>query len=153
MNPGARRGGAGAGRGQPFVPLFSGRRVLVVVFNQQRGIEPDPERRGKAPQEFRKHDKGMMSMLRFGELSVGSRVAYATRPRSCEIFPLRRAGTFGERPNTPSERFPAYAHVVSEPTLPARVSAVGGKNCFFTPPSRFYLSLIEALRLMKVGLV
>ena len=27
-------------RGQPFVPLFSGRRVLVVVFNQVRGIEP-----------------------------------------------------------------------------------------------------------------
>jgi hypothetical protein len=31
------------GRGQPFAPPFSGRRVLVVVFNQQRDIEPDPD--------------------------------------------------------------------------------------------------------------
>jgi hypothetical protein len=44
--------------GQPFVPLFSGRRVSVVVFSQQRGIEPDPEQRGEAPQAFRKTRQG-----------------------------------------------------------------------------------------------
>ncbi len=52
MNPGARWEEPEQGRGQPFVPLFSGRRVLVVVFNQRRGIEPDPERRGEAPMGF-----------------------------------------------------------------------------------------------------
>jgi hypothetical protein len=62
MNPGARREEPERGRGQPFVPLFSGRRVLVVVFNQERGIKPDPERRSEAPQAFRKHGEGMMSM-------------------------------------------------------------------------------------------
>jgi hypothetical protein len=34
MNPGARREESERGRGQPFVLLFSGRRVLVVVLNQ-----------------------------------------------------------------------------------------------------------------------
>ena len=38
MNPSARREKPEQGRGQPFVPLFSGRRVLVVVFNQPRGM-------------------------------------------------------------------------------------------------------------------
>jgi hypothetical protein len=32
MNLGARREEPEQGRGQPFVPLFSGRRVLVVVL-------------------------------------------------------------------------------------------------------------------------
>jgi hypothetical protein len=63
MNLGSRREEPEQGRGQPFVPPFSGQRVLVVVFNQRRGIEPDPERRGEAPQAFRKHGEGMMSML------------------------------------------------------------------------------------------
>jgi hypothetical protein len=40
------------GRGQPFVPLFSGRRVLVVVFNELRGMGLIRPRRGKAPAGF-----------------------------------------------------------------------------------------------------
>ncbi len=34
-------------RGQPFVPLFSGRRVLVVVFNEQRSISLIRPQRGE----------------------------------------------------------------------------------------------------------
>jgi hypothetical protein len=63
MNPGARRGATGAGRGQPFVPPFSGRRVVVVVFNQLRDISLIRTGRSEAPQVFRKHSEGMMSML------------------------------------------------------------------------------------------
>ena len=43
MNPGARRGEPEQGRGQPFVSPFSGGHVLAVVFNQLRGMEPDPD--------------------------------------------------------------------------------------------------------------
>jgi hypothetical protein len=42
------------GRGQPFVPLFSGRRVLVVVFNERRSIELNPA----AGAEKRRRDFG-----------------------------------------------------------------------------------------------
>ena len=52
MNPAPAGEEPEQGRSQPFVPLFSGRRVLVVVFNQQRGTEPNPERRGEAPMAF-----------------------------------------------------------------------------------------------------
>ena len=38
MNPAPAGEEPEQGRGQPFVPLFSGRRVLVVVFNQLRGM-------------------------------------------------------------------------------------------------------------------
>ncbi|MBV8797662.1 MAG: hypothetical protein JO136_22220 [Hyphomicrobiales bacterium] len=36
------------GRGQPFVPLFSGRRVVVVVFNERRGMNLTRTRRMNA---------------------------------------------------------------------------------------------------------
>ena len=71
MTPASRRGGAGAGRGQPFVPPFSGRRVVVVVFNPWRDIEPDPERRGEAPMGIlENHDARGLSMRRCGAPSL-----------------------------------------------------------------------------------
>ena len=40
------------GRSQPFVPLFSGRGVLVVVFNEPRSMELDPAAAREAPAGF-----------------------------------------------------------------------------------------------------
>ena len=40
------------GRGQPFVPPFSGGHVLVVVFNERRSIELHPTAAREAPAGF-----------------------------------------------------------------------------------------------------
>ena len=67
MTPAPRRGEPEQGRGQPFVPPFSGRRVVVVVFNPWRDIEPDPERRGEAPMGIlENHDARGLSMRSVG---------------------------------------------------------------------------------------
>ena len=67
MTPAPRRGGAGAGRGQPFVQLFSGRRVLVVVFNELRSIKLDPVAAPKsAGGVLENHDRRGLSMRTFG---------------------------------------------------------------------------------------
>ena len=47
------------GRGQPFVPLFNGRRVLLVVFNDLRGISLI-RTAWRAPAALRKHGAGMI---------------------------------------------------------------------------------------------
>lgn len=63
MNPSARWEEPERGRGQPFVPLFSGRRVLVVVFNQLRGMSCSG--RERAPTALQNHDPCGLSMRKY----------------------------------------------------------------------------------------
>jgi hypothetical protein len=81
MNPAPAGEEPEQGRGQPFVPLFSVRRVLVVVFNPWRGIEPDPERRGEAPMGIlENHDPRGLSMRRCGGSSLELPVGRSLKP-------------------------------------------------------------------------
>ena len=57
------------GRGQPFVSLFSGRRVLIVVFNERRSIELYPAAaRKSASGILENHDGRRLSTRRNGNL-------------------------------------------------------------------------------------
>ena len=67
MNPAARRGDAGAPVSRS-PRLSAGGAFSVVVFNQLRGIEPDPdEARESADGILENHDLLGLSMRRYGE--------------------------------------------------------------------------------------
>jgi hypothetical protein len=115
------------GRGQPVVPLFSGPRVFVVVFNERRSIELDPaaERRS-AGGILENHDPRGLSMRRCGERQAPT----ASRGRHYRITTNR----FGWASRMHAV-FETYLHALRLPAIhlaqgwsPAREAARGGAH-------------------------
>jgi hypothetical protein len=90
------------GRGQLFVPLFSGRRVLVVVFNELRSIELDPAAALRsAGGNLENHDPRRLSMRRYEVLVALVRTFLALARGNAPEAQGRDPFVASDRPSNP----------------------------------------------------